>query len=1076
MRPPGDLLYFLAIMAINLAGLGMAWNYRLRKPDERAAQRYFLATVGTVIGWFVLMVGALFALLTNVSSDAILPLLERIIQTGAASVAVWAFATATHDRWGRLPNILLLTALVALAAIYAIQSGDWGFQYSRVDFNLSQLGLIWTIVPILLAIAGALLMLVYFPLILDVPLKVVYFLLLLPGFVGTLIQMAQGNIIGDYAGLIRLAAIASAAIFPVVIYRHVVISLERTTADKTQGETGPSSPQPTLPTALPAAPNDRESAQLMRALGLMLENATPTDIPERIVSSTLTILKADIAIMFSVSSASHADAVIGRDRVMERIITGVTVNLDDQPTLVNAIERRQQRPLFPDRNVDELRDLYERFDIDSLGPTYFQPLVNQNELAAVLVLGMPYSRRELSDSERELLKGIAIISAKLLALSRAGATFVRVGAVTEQAIDGEQADERLKALSTDLESARSQIQTLAGQVTQLKIELDYERGRIASTLEDTEETQSISQRIAALVDEQKRLVDERDKLANRLRDAETALIGVVATDNDAMLKSMIAVLQGERDDLAAERDRLQSQIETLRSGAPIPVVVHELLERMSREKAQLEQERSALQERLRGIEDQLYSLGVTDGAHGLALLIQNLYEQRAALQVKFDQVKQERDGLLQGRQNTEEALLQEEERQKKLNALQVQLTYLAADREAAIKARDRAKAERDELGSRQQAVQDRYARVMAEMAGIEQEVAELKSEHREQQEVIQRLRERDSELSSERDRILAQLRALEVERDQLSARVEGDRERLQNVNANGVGALVQMIDELTQQRISLEKQLRNTEQARVEAVDQAGRAERRLAGVDAPYDSVGSMEDSAAVLGMIQELRTPLTSIIGYVDLLLNETAGILGEMQRRFLQRVSSNASRLTQMLEDLSRLVTLEEGDMALMPERVNPITIIEDAITQATPQFRERGVILHLDLPDDPPLIRGDKDALQQVMTQLLANAYLTSPQGGEISIRAASAENEPVFVITVRDQGGGVDPLDEPRVFARRYKADNPLLQGIGDSGVGLAIAKTLVEAHGGRIGMESQPGVGTTFRVVLPIDIVHEPES
>ncbi|MBK8025896.1 MAG: hypothetical protein IPK19_32040 [Chloroflexi bacterium] len=1087
VRPPGDLLYFLAIMVLNLAGLGMAYGFRLRNQSDRAAGRFVLAAAGTVIGWFVLMLGALFALTTNISSDAILPLLERVVQTGAIAIAAWAFATATHERWGRTPNILLLGGLLILALAYVFQSSDWSFSYARIDFNLSQLGLIWTIVPILLTIICALLMLAFYSLILDAPLKLVYFVLLLPGFVGTLIQMAQGNIIGDYAGLVRLSSLASAAILPAVIYRHIVFSLDRSRQEKLVDASAsvvvtgapPVVGAPTVSAPAAAPSGDRESAQLMRALGMMLENATPLDIPERIVTTAMNMLKADIGVMLSVNSATHVDVMFGHDRVMERAIADASLNLDEQPTLVNAIERRQQRPLFPDRNVEELRDLYGRFDIEALGPTYIQPLVNDNSLTAILLLGMPYTRRELTDSERELLKGIAIISAKLLALSRASSRSAEQGAEgayeTAPAEESVFPDERLRALTTDLESARNQIEQLSGHVTGLKVELDYERERIATTLEDTEETQSISQRIATLVDEQQRLVDERDRLAGRLRDAETALIGVVSTDSDAMLKSMIAVLQNERDDLTAERDRLQAQIETLRSGAPIPVVVHDLLERLSREKAQLEQERTALQQRLTGIEDQLHSLGVTDGAHGLAQLIQSLYEQRASLQVKFDQVKAERDTLVQERQRVEVAIREEDERQKKLSALQVQINYLAADREAALKQRDRLRTERDELATRQQAVQDRYARVMAEIASFEQEVAELRSEQKDQKDTIRSLREQQSELSSERDRLMAQLRAIEVERDQLTSRVEGDRERMQSVNANGVGALVQMIEELTQQRIRLEKQLRAAESATGDAIDQLGRLERRAGEPASTLVEEMRQEDSAAVLGMIQELRTPLTSIIGYVDLLLNETAGILGEMQRRFLQRVLSNASRLTQMLEDLARLVTMETGDIVLMPERVNPVTIIEDAITHATPQLRERSIILNLDLPENAPMIRGDTDALKQVMTQLLTNAYLTSPQGGEITIWAAPIHNQGVFIISVSDEGGGVDPGDETRVFARRYKADNPLLQGIGDSGVGLAIAKALVEAHGGHISLESSPGVGTTFRVELPIDVVHEPE-
>ncbi len=88
-------------------------------------------------------------------------------------------------------------------------------------------------------------------------------------------------------------------------------------------------------------------------------------------------------------------------------MTSLSINLDEQPTLVNAIERRQQRPLYPDRNVEELNDLYSRLDIEPMGPTYFQPLVNDNELLAVLVIGMPYSGRELLEPKKNCSRASA---------------------------------------------------------------------------------------------------------------------------------------------------------------------------------------------------------------------------------------------------------------------------------------------------------------------------------------------------------------------------------------------------------------------------------------------------------------------------------------------------------------------------------------------------------------------------------------------------------------------------------------------------------------------------------------------
>src|SRR5262249_54269922 len=138
------------------------------------------------------------------------------------------------------------------------------------------------------------------------------------------------------------------------------------------------------------------------------------------------------------------------------------------------------------------------------------------------------------------------------------------------------------------------------------------------------------------------------------------------------------------------------------------------------------------------------------------------------------------------------------------------------------------------------------------------------------------------------------------------------------------------------------------------------------------------------------ELRTPLTSIVGYIDLLLDESAGILGEMQRKFLQRVAANVTRLTFMLEDLTRVTALDNSRFTLMPEPVNVLGLIEDAFSNATYEFREKGLTVDLNLDDNVPPIRADRDAISQIIGQLLTNAYLASPPNSPIIVTAHRQE--------------------------------------------------------------------------------------
>jgi signal transduction histidine kinase/GAF domain-containing protein len=229
------------------------------------------------------------------------------------------------------------------------------------------------------------------------------------------------------------------------------------------------------------------------------------------------------------------------------------------------------------------------------------------------------------------------------------------------------------------------------------------------------------------------------------------------------------------------------------------------------------------------------------------------------------------------------------------------------------------------------------------------------------------------------------------------------------------------------------------------------------------------------VVSLIHELRTPMTSITGYTDLLLGESVGILGEMQRQFLQRVRANVERMGGLLEDLVKVTAIDTGQVWLSPAPVELISVIEDAIASLSAQFSERRLAVNMDLPSELPSIHADRDSLYQIVQHLLSNACQCSEPGSEILVRARLEEYDdqvdgmPDYLsVSVTDTGGGIPPEDQRRVFQRLYRADNPLISGLGDTGVGLSIAKALVEANGGRIWVESEMGGGSTFSFILPL--------
>lgn len=227
---------------------------------------------------------------------------------------------------------------------------------------------------------------------------------------------------------------------------------------------------------------------------------------------------------------------------------------------------------------------------------------------------------------------------------------------------------------------------------------------------------------------------------------------------------------------------------------------------------------------------------------------------------------------------------------------------------------------------------------------------------------------------------------------------------------------------------------------------------------------------------LVQELRTPMTSIVGYADLLLGESVGILGAMQRKFLQRVKANTERMSAKLDDLIEITSIDLGRLEIEPETVNIVRIIEEAIMNTAGQFRERGITIDLALDDNLPEIYADPDALNQVMLNLLSNACQASEVNTAVVVGAALQDTSDAvlgdssyFMVSVSDTGGGIDEEDRRRVFTRLYRADNPLIKGLGETGVGLSVAKTLIEAHGGRIWVESEEGVGSTFSFLLPVE-------
>ncbi len=1116
IKSPGDLIFFLLAIAFSQASLFMALGERLRRPQNRGAGQYTLAMLGTVAAWIVVMLGALYSVVSGQNISSVLPPLERVCTLTIILLIGWVFFTAEDAKWGRAANIILLVLMIGGFAGYVLTGIQWTAQSDNTNFNLSSLGVTWTFVTLIVSIFGAALMVIAFKRITDAPLKLLFFVLLILGFGTTLIQASQLNIIGNYSGTARLALFAALAILPVLIYRMVMNRLQSELKANEQAAMRATAPAPTsrqkdttstgelsvTGTLTPSvSPAQRDSIQLLKILGLILEEASPTSIPEKIISAVLESLKADIGAVLNLQDANYADVSNAYDKSMKRRISGMSINLDNQPTLVNAVERRLQRPLYDDRNTNELRDLYNRLDIEQTGPAYFQPLTRGKDMIAVLLVANPYSQRELDEAERELLKGIGIIAGNLLGLSYAArdaglkaeerAIEALVQGIPLEDLKDSSVLAARQEMQSNLQASREQITDLSRQIAQLKTELDAERNRVTSSLGDTEEGMSVSQRILTLTDEQQNMRTEREQLLSRLQEAETALAGATANNNESVYKHMVEVLRREKEDLIAQRNTLQTQIIEIRS-ADQQINAAEAMEtvaqRMDQDTSRMAAERDELQGKLEDISSQLQALGIEQSTSGMAQLITQLIEQRTGLQQRVDGLSLERNALLNERVQHEDSIKREKERASRIQALETEIRNLASDREALTVERDQISSHRDELLAKQDSIKQNRARLLAEASGYQLELAESHQEQAKLRLRLQVLSNEKSDLVSHQHRLEAEKQKLQAELDALIAQTQNDPVSLQQVGSENLDTLTRMIEELSAQRSGLEKELSAARTALGEAQNKADAMKFTAAkNLDGEASTEKQSDESDLTLNVIQEFRTPLTSIIGYIDLLMDESAGILGEMQRKFLQRVAANVTRLSSITDDLTRITAMNTSRLILVPRAVNIVNLIEDTISNSTYQFREKGLIVHLNLDDNLPNIQADQDAISQVITQILNNAYLVSPPDSEIIITAHQqevklstngnlAQPTDCILVSVEDRGGGIPQEEIARVFARKYKSQNVPVNGLGDNGVALSIAKTLVEAHGGGLWVETRPDVGSIFYFALPITNMLETEG
>ena len=714
--------------------------------------------------------------------------------------------------------------------------------------------------------------------------------------------------------------------------------------------------------------NDSSSTQLLKTLGLILEDTDFDKIPSQIVVACTEVLRADLAILLSFTQGNHVDVVSAHDGARNKpMLTIPSINLGELPTLEASIRLKEQRVIRLENQPKEIEELYSRLEMSEYGIAYFQPLMRSSQVLGIIIIAQPYSKRELSLNERELLRNIGKVVGHLLGLvNEAKRTRDALEQRFAQRLIGDHATDIAEFTETDakiqyseiqgtIEVARNKNKHLQDQIDDLANELEKLRARLMTLIGGKQDMSSI-ERFSVAYHEQSRLRTERDNLMKHIQELEQQLsfrkdritLGGAVTTQASILEQ----LGREGHHLNLRLNSLREQLAELhnvgQAGNGSSESFNEIILSIGFSNQQIESENHDLQKHLTAIEDQLNKIVADAVSEKLITASKNTAEQ-AITPHTTEPLELEQGTMLGDNRRLETRNQKQNQLETQLELMEAEIRHLAADREAIARQRDQYRIERTQLAAKIDRIKEQRARLLADLSSVQSELDEYKIQLIEANRHIKTISDDNTNLTTDLDKTRIELVTTALERDKLMVQMEGDLATSPKSIEGGVDDLHAMLTGLSAQKSNLERELNemrlklatvSMNQVELDSTSTNGAASYE-------FVKVGHATDSNLIHQMVQELRTPMTSIVHYLDLLSRQGDLASPQNHRRFVDRISANVVRLDTMLVDLSYLSALDAGQITLEYEKVNLVEVVEDLISKASYQFHEKELTLNLSL---------------------------------------------------------------------------------------------------------------------------------